>query len=691
MSFAALRRHRLLILLGAVSLLAGCGHTEAGSTTPATTSPSQPTAPIVVSISPLTATVQTAGGQVFTATVTGGSGGATGILWSVNGIAGGNSTLGTIVSSGSSGASSTGVYTAPAVPPSPAIVALTATSTADDSKSASASVTVTCGASNTMAPAAISVGLGQTQVFTASLCVASGTPITWDVNGVVNGNAATGTLVIAGATTALYTAPFSIPSVNPVTIHASANPSSGVTASASATVTLTSSVSISVSPSTATLAPSQRMSFTASVLNSSDTTVFWAVNGITNGNDIVGQICAAGTIPCAPPASPASGDVDYLAPSTPPSTNPVTLTAISHADLSRSAAALITVTPSQSGSVTIAISPQYAFLAPSTDTPSTQQFFATVTGASNTGISWSVQSGVPGTGCAGAACGSVSAAGLYSAPSTAPSPNRVAIIATSAADPTKSASAAIGITSGPTIEAILPSSATADPVESFPLEVQGTGFAAGAGGSSSVILVNGTSRGTTCSSTTACATTMNPSDFQSAGTITIQVQNPGSPGALSNPVPFVIEPFEASEAAISLTAGQPIAAAANITVVEPTTAASSSPLDVDFVGYLTGGNTCGVQGSPLAIVRPSSGTAVASVCIHGAGLDPTFTYSFTGPGAPSGSSDIGVTASAINGLFPNTIGLDLQISSSTLPGVRTLLISNLNNDRAVATGMLELK
>jgi hypothetical protein len=184
---------------------------------------------------------------------------------------------------------------------------------------------------------------------------------------------------------------------------------------------------------------------------------------------------------------------------------------------------------------------------------------------------------------------------------------------------------------------------------------------------------------------------MNPSDLQSAGSITIQVQNPGSPGALSNPVPFVIEPFEASEAAISLTPGQPTASAANITVVEPTTAASSSPLNVDFVGYLTGGNTCGVQGSPLAVVRPSSGTAVTTVCVHGTGLDPTFNYSFTGPGAPPGSSDIGVTASAINGLFPNTIELDLQISSSTLPGVRTLLISNLNNDRAVATGVLELK
>jgi hypothetical protein len=50
-----------------------------------------------------------------------------------------------------------------------------------------------------------------------------------------------------------------------------------------------------------------------------------------------------------------------------------------------------------------------------------------------------------------------------------------------------------------------------------------------------------------------------------------------------------------------------------------------------------------------------------------------------------------VTASAITGLFPNTIELDLQLSSTTLPGVRTLFIITLNNDRVVATGMLEVK
>jgi len=228
-------------------------------------------------------------------------------------------------------------------------------------------------------------------------------------------------------------------------------------------------------------------------------------------------------------------------------------------------------------------------------------------------------------------------------------------------------------------------------VEAFPLAVRGVNFVAGSGSSASMILVNGVARGTSCSSVTSCATVLNPTDVQSPGTLTVQVENPGTPGAFSNPVPFVIVPFDVSEDTISLSSAAPAAEGENIVVVDPTTAAASSPINVDFVGFLTGGNTCGVQGSPLAVARPASGTATVSICVHGNGLDPTFTYAFTGPSGAPGAADIGVTASGVTGLFPGTIELDLQIASSTLPGVRSLVIATLNNDRAIATGMLEVK
>lgn len=85
---------------------------------------------IAISVSPPTATVPTGGAQVFTATVTNGGGPAVSLTWGVNGITGGNSTLGTIVAT----SAMTAIYTAPAVPPAPASVTITATSTADSSK-----------------------------------------------------------------------------------------------------------------------------------------------------------------------------------------------------------------------------------------------------------------------------------------------------------------------------------------------------------------------------------------------------------------------------------------------------------------------------------------------------------------------------------------------------------------------------
>lgn len=70
-----------------------------------------------------------------------------------------------------------------------------------------------------------------------------------------------------------------------------------------------------------------------------------------------------------------------------------------------------------------------------------QQFTATVTGSSNTAVTWSVT----GPGCAGTACGSVDNAGLYSAPSVVPVPPTVNVIATAQADPTRTASAALTV------------------------------------------------------------------------------------------------------------------------------------------------------------------------------------------------------------------------------------------------------
>lgn len=644
---------------------------------------------IVVSVSPASASVPAGSAQVFTAAMTASGTPSPGITWTVNGIAGGDSAIGTLVANGTGSA----VYTAPAAPPDPPNVTIAAVSTADPAKSGDAEVSITC--ANLISPATASVSLGQAQAFEASLCVTPGTAIAWDVNGIAGGNASIGTVAAeptsATANRAVYTAPADLPSTNPVIVHATAG-----STSASATVTLTSGINVAVSPASATVIAAQRATFTATVAGSPDTAVTWSVNGVPNGSPAAGEICVVGSSPCVSPNGAASGSVDYVAPLVAPAVNPVTLTAISKADPSRTGSASVFVA-AQPGPISVSISPAYALVVPSSAQPSKLQFFASVSNTSATAVTWTVQSAVSGAGCGGAACGSIDATGLYTAPSHAPSPNSIAVIATSAADPTKSATATVAITSGPTITTLLPSSVMAGAVEGFPLEIKGANFVAGGdagsstpndgGGSGSAVLLNGQPRATTCLSAGACVIALNPSDVQSAATMTVQIRNPGSPGALSNVVPFVIVPFDVSTGTVSLGGSQPAAGNQNIVVVEPTTAAVSSPINVDSVGLITGGN-CVMQGSPVAVTRPSSGSETVSLCVHGNGLDPAFTYQFSGP---AGSSDIGIAASAVSGIFPNTIELDLTLSNVTFPGVRSLFVSTLNNDRAVATGILEVR
>src|SRR5262245_1162660 len=83
-------------------------------------SPTPPPGPSVT-VSPATANVQEGSTQQFTATVNNSS--STAVNWQVNGIAGGNSTVGTI--------NSNGLYTAPSVVPNPASVTVTAVLQAD--------------------------------------------------------------------------------------------------------------------------------------------------------------------------------------------------------------------------------------------------------------------------------------------------------------------------------------------------------------------------------------------------------------------------------------------------------------------------------------------------------------------------------------------------------------------------------
>ncbi len=343
--------------------------------------------PIVsISLSPLNATLSASQSTQFTATVTGNSN--TSVTWSM------------IPSLGSL---SNGSYTAPSAINSAQSVTITATSVADPTKSASATVQLT-------PPGTVSVGVSpstatltasQTRQFTATVTGSANTSVTWSMT------PSLGILLSNGS----YTAPSAINSAQSVTITATSV--ADTTKSASATVQLTpaasSGVSISLSPLNTTLLASQNTQFTATVSGDANTSVTWSMTP------------SLGTL----------SNGSYTAPSVINGAQSVTITATSVADGTKSASATVQLTPAGSSGVSISLSPPNTTLTASQNT----QFAATVTGNTNTAVTWSMNPSI----------GSLSS-GLYTAPSAINSAQSVTITATSVADATKSASATVQLT-----------------------------------------------------------------------------------------------------------------------------------------------------------------------------------------------------------------------------------------------------
>ncbi|PYV74842.1 MAG: hypothetical protein DMG97_07730, partial [Acidobacteria bacterium] len=144
---------------------------------------------VSVKISPGACTVQVGQSQQFAAAISGTNN--TAINWLVNGILGGNSTLGTISSSGMYGAPS-------AVPPSQ--VAVTAQSNAQSTASASATVSITPPPpiSVSISPTSASLQVGQSSQFSATVSGTSNTGVAWLVNGILGGSFAVGTISSSG-------------------------------------------------------------------------------------------------------------------------------------------------------------------------------------------------------------------------------------------------------------------------------------------------------------------------------------------------------------------------------------------------------------------------------------------------------------------------------------------------------------
>ena len=135
-----------LTIFATLCALAGCGGGGSGSQT----TPPPPSQVNSVTVNPASSPVLTGSSQLFTAQVAGTGPFNPSVTWSVNGVSGGNSGVGTIVG---------GTYTAPAMPPNPNGVTIAATSVQDPNVFGSSTAIVYAPATLTsITPASASAG-----------------------------------------------------------------------------------------------------------------------------------------------------------------------------------------------------------------------------------------------------------------------------------------------------------------------------------------------------------------------------------------------------------------------------------------------------------------------------------------------------------------------------------------------------
>jgi hypothetical protein len=450
--------------------------------------PSDPTSPVVnsVTVSPNSASVAVNTTVSFAAAVQG-TATNTAVTWSAS--------TGTI--------SSAGVFTAPA---KTGAAVITATSVANPTKSASATVTITAAPappvvnSISISPAAPSILTSATQQFTANVQgTVTNKSVTWSATGA--------TITTSGVLTAPASA-------GKVTVTATSV--ADTTKSATTTVSVAAPVAngVSISPSAGTILTGAALQLSATVQGTvTDKSVTWsASSGTVTANGLFTAPSAAGTATVkatsvADPTKSASATISVNAPTVSSITlsptaasvlagatqqfnatvqgtvtnksiawsassgtinsaglftagvtpGTATITVTSLADPTKTASATITVTAPTVNS--ISVSPATA----SIQTGATQQFGATVQGTvANKAVTWS------------ASAGSITTGGLLTAPAAA---GKVTVTATSVADNTKFASAAVTV-SAPTVTSVSVSPSTisilALAAQQFTASVQGT-------------------------------------------------------------------------------------------------------------------------------------------------------------------------------------------------------------------------
>jgi len=561
------KRSALVMLAPLAVLLGGCAEAvlpgSGGAGGPGLTA---------LTVTPSGAAIPGATQQQFTAKT--GDGSKPAVNWSVNGIAGGNATLGTI--------DANGMYTAPEFPPAPNSITISAVESSDTKKLGNAGATL-----NNPVPQLTSL----TPNFLAQ------GPFTINLSGL---HFAQGAAVYMGTTllttnyvsstqlTAIGIATLAQAGTQVITVH---NPPPGPSVSVGLNIVVAGGVAVTVAPATATVRSGDQQTFVATVTGALNTGVTWTVNGVAGGNSTVGTISATGV---------------YTAPLTLPTPNTVTVTATSVEDPTRSANATVTlenplpvisgVTPTiltanmqfeitvngtgftAGSTVNLGTVPlSTTFIAPTqllavgtptlaqvgaavpvtvvnpdpggstsapfnvqvvgpnsnitvTITPKTatlgagnvQQFQATVTGTADLGINWSVN----GVSSGSTTLGIVDGDGNYTAPNNIVGLGSVTVTAASEANPAKSDSAVVTLTNPvPTLTSITPGTLG---IGAFQITLYGTGFVA-----TSNVTFGGQPMQVTYVTSTMITAIGNASNSQ-LGAVAVKVSNPAPGGGSSN-------------------------------------------------------------------------------------------------------------------------------------------------------------
>ena len=326
-------------LLLALATFPGCG---GGGTSSGPPPPPPPT--VSVSVAPLNENVLLGKTAQFAAIVTGASDQV--VTWSVNGVSGGNSTVGTI--------SAQGLYTAPTDLPAPANVTVTATSAAQPASTGHAQVTVTSDITVGISPNnTTNVELGAQQSFSATL-TSAGQPdptIRWTLSGATCPGAC-GSVGANGN----YTAPQILPSPAAITVTAQsvADPSKKATVN----INISSHFTLQLAaPGTVTTSATAVIVATITPVPGSNpsTVIHWSLAGTGCSGNACGTLSSVTTQNAGTNSSTTvdTETANYTAPVVAPAPNSVVITATPLADPTKAAQASILVQPGVGVSITL--------------------------------------------------------------------------------------------------------------------------------------------------------------------------------------------------------------------------------------------------------------------------------------------------------------------------------------------------